>query len=265
MRRLLIRPGAIGDCLLSFPALQYLVTDETEIWIPTPLVPLVSFGKRVRSIASTGLNLFGIADDSAVREALGSFDEIVSWYGANRPDFREPLQSLGPRCRFHAALPPPENHLHATDFFASQVGAPLGLQPRVYATPSSARGTVVLHPFSGSARKNWPLARFQALAARMPLPVEWLVGPEESLSGATCIPDLQDLAAWIAGARAYVGNDSGITHLAAAIGVPTLALFGPTDPAIWSPRGTRASWLRSDPLGNLDPERVLSALGPWLT
>jgi ADP-heptose:LPS heptosyltransferase len=51
------------------------------------------------------------------------------------------------------------------------------------------------------------------------------------------IDDLYELARWLAQARLFVGNDSGITHLAAAVGTPVLALFGPTDPAVWAPRG----------------------------
>jgi ADP-heptose:LPS heptosyltransferase len=70
------------------------------------------------------------------------------------------------------------------------------------------------------------------------LTVRWCAGPNDPpLAGAVRIDDLYRLACWISQARLYVGNDSGITHLAAATGVPVLALFGPTDPAVWAPRG----------------------------
>jgi ADP-heptose:LPS heptosyltransferase len=48
---------------------------------------------------------------------------------------------------------------------------------------------------------------------------------------------LRLLAAVLSKCGAYVGNDSGVTHLAAATGIPTLAIFGPTDPAVWAPLG----------------------------
>jgi ADP-heptose:LPS heptosyltransferase len=68
--------------------------------------------------------------------------------------------------------------------------------------------------------------------------VEWCRGPEDpELAGAVVIEDLYQLACHLAQASLYVGNDSGITHLAAAVGTPVLALFGPTDPAVWAPRG----------------------------
>ena len=98
----------------------------------------------------------------------------------------------------------------------------------------------VIHPFSGSARKNWPLERFRALAEKMQrvMPVRWCAGEDDPpLAGAVRIDDLYELACWLAKARVYIGNDSGITHLAAAVGTPVLALFGPTDPEVWAPRG----------------------------
>jgi heptosyltransferase III len=70
------------------------------------------------------------------------------------------------------------------------------------------------------------------------MPVKWCAGEEDPpLHGAVRIDDLYELACWLAKARLYIGNDSGITHLAAAVGTPVLALFGPTDPEVWAPRG----------------------------
>ena len=68
--------------------------------------------------------------------------------------------------------------------------------------------------------------------------VHWCCGPEDpQLDGAVRIENLYELACWLARARLYIGNDSGITHLAAAVGTPVLALFGPTDARVWAPRG----------------------------
>lgn len=242
MNRLLIRPGAIGDCILSLPALRHLATGETEIWAPSAVLPLIQFGRRTRSIAATGIDLVGI-QNHAMPE-FDRFDEIVSWYGSNRPEFRSALATTGIPCVFHPALPEPETTVHATDFFAQQVGAPLGAIPRIDPGIVERRASVVIHPFSGSLRKNWPLASFEAVARHLPLAVEWTAGPEETLTQATRFENLFDLARWLAGARVYLGNDSGITHLAAAIGVPVIALFGPTSPDIWAPRGGNVRVLR---------------------
>lgn len=261
MRRLLIRPGAIGDCILSFPALRHLRTEYTELWIPSPLVPLVSFMDAVRPLGSTGLDLVGVGDleiASLLKERLQTFDAIVSWYGANRPSFRDALTGLGVPCEFHAALPPANFPGHAGDFFAAQVGAPPGLAPRIDIQPLPPRGTVVIHPFSGSLRKNWPLGSYAELARFLPLKTEWVCGPEEQLQDAVRFDNLAELAAWMAAARLYVGNDSGITHLAAAAGVAVIAIFGPSSPDTWAPRGKNVTVLHADPLEALDVRDVLA-------
>jgi ADP-heptose:LPS heptosyltransferase len=126
----------------------------------------------------------------------------------------------------------------------------MGLIPRLQVEAVKSRGTVVLHPFSGSARKNWPLEGYRELAKLLPGPIEWLAGPEEQLAGAVRIENLGELALWLTGARAYVGNDSGITHLAAAVGVPTVAIFGPTEPTVWCPRGETVKMVRVSAAGS---------------
>ncbi|OGP69349.1 MAG: hypothetical protein A2170_01520 [Deltaproteobacteria bacterium RBG_13_53_10] len=55
---------------------------------------------------------------------------------------------------------------------------------------------------------------------------------------------LLELASVIDGSRLFVGNDSGITHMAAALGVSTVAIFGPSDPKVWSPRGKKVVLVR---------------------
>ena len=245
MRRLVIRPGAIGDFIVSLPALECLKTDYLEVWTSAANAPLVCFAERVCALSNTGLDLLGIEDAPAgLLDRLGRFDSIISWYGANRPEFRGLVAGLGLPFTFLTALPPDGAGVHATDFYLAQVrdlaccesdGA-----PRIRCEVK--RGNyAVIHPFSGSLRKNWPLERFRALARQLEraMPVRWCAGREDPPldEPVTRIDDLYELAQWLAGARLYIGNDSGITHLAAAVGTPVLALFGPTDPAVWAPRG----------------------------
>src|SRR5438552_9965419 len=104
MRRLVIRPGAIGDCIVSLPALEFLRTDYLEVWTSSAIVPLVRLASHVRSIASTGLDLAGVTEAPArLLETLRTFDSIVSWYGANRPEFQEAVSDLP--FTFYPALP----------------------------------------------------------------------------------------------------------------------------------------------------------------
>lgn len=236
MRRLLIRPGAIGDFIVSLPALEALRADYTEVWCAEQNVPLAKFADRAVSLGSSGLNRLGLlpADDVVAR--LRTFDSIISWSSTGR----EELVRLGLPAIFLPALPP--QGIHATTWYnqqARQLGAdsitwkpsiPCPVQPRTFA---------VVHPFASSLHKRAPLELFRQYAKRLAeqMPVHWLAGPEEDLPGATRIPNLYDLACWLARARVFVGNDSGISHLAAAVGTPTLALFPATEPREWSPRG----------------------------
>jgi heptosyltransferase-3 len=261
VRRLIIRPGAIGDLIVSLPALESLKTDYLEVWVAGPNVPLVRFADRVRSIASTGLDLVGVTEPPGhLVETLRGFDSIVSWYGANRPEFRELVDSLGLPFTFYRALPAELGTQHATDFYLEQVGAPPGAIPAIDCSinhgPAARENFAVIHPFSGSPRKNWPLEKFRLLARGLErtMAVRWCAGREDPpIEGAVFLDDLYALARWLAKAGLYIGNDSGITHLAAAVGTPVLALFGPTDPAVWAPRGAHvrvARWTCSDVVGS---------------
>src|SRR3954447_2066456 len=105
MRRLVIRPGAIGDLIVSLPALECLRTGYFEVWTTARNVPLVRFADRVRAIGSTGLDLLAVTDPpQGLIEALIGFDSIISWYGANRPEFRELVREMALPFTFFPAL-----------------------------------------------------------------------------------------------------------------------------------------------------------------
>jgi len=258
--RLIIRPGGIGDCILSLPAIDHLRTESTEIWVPSALLPLIS--GPARAIASTGIDLLGlpgVEPPAGLIAKLRSFDSIVSWYGANRAEFREHVSALGLPFQFLDALPDPNAKIHAADFFLTQVGG-VGLAvPRIDCKRSARGDFAAIHPFSGSARKNWPLCRFRELAAQLALPVQWCAGPDEPLEDAVRFDNLHTLGSCLAGAALYVGNDSGITHLAAAVGTPVVAIFGPTNPAVWAPRGERVSVVIGASLDEISVDEVLEA------
>ncbi|HEY3839700.1 MAG TPA: glycosyltransferase family 9 protein [Bryobacteraceae bacterium] len=256
-RRLIIRPGAIGDFIVSIPALLHLRAPYTEVWAATANLPLAGFGDCRRSIVSAGLDRVGLTNAEDVMERLAGFDSIVSWYGANRPEFRELVAKAGLPFEFHPALPPAGTGVHAVDYYCSQVGAEMGGVPRVEVGRVERHGRLVVHPFASNQAKRWPGGiGFQVQG----VPVVRLRGPEERLKSALHIPDLMNLARFLAGARAYVGNDSGITHLAAAVGAPTVALFGPSDPAVWGPRGPAVRIIRAERMGDILPEQVIDAL-----
>lgn len=239
MRRLVIRPGAIGDCIVSLPAIEHL--EPSEIWAPAQNLPLVRHIAPAVALSLTGLDLLeldGQSDMAAQR--LQRFDEIISWYGSAREEFRDVVTQLP--FRFFPALPGNEGSEHSVDFYAKQVGLAPGAIPCL-PWRAEKKGFVVIHPFSGSRKKNWPLEQFREAARSLPLPGEWCAGPEEVLDEARRFDDLGALGEWLATAALFIGNDSGISHLAAACGVPTVAVFTETNPAVWAPRGEKVTVL----------------------
>jgi len=251
IRRLLIRPGAIGDFILSLPALETLRADYTEIWCAEANIPLAFCADRVRSIVSAGLDRLGLLPADDLIERLRGFDSIVSWYGANRPEFRKLVGSLGLPFTFLPALPK-DGMMHAVEFYNAQVSELTGKRasrfPRI-PVPRANREFAAIHPFASSVAKRAPLSLFRRIAETLGerMPVRWLRGPEEAPPAdipAEIIPDLYELGKFLAGARIFVGNDSGVTHLAAAVGTPVVALFRTTDPRVWGPRGVSVDVVR---------------------
>jgi heptosyltransferase-3 len=116
----------------------------------------------------------------------------------------------------------------------------------VAAAPEAARRGVAIAFGSGSARKNWPRERFREVARRLAQlgeEVRWICGPAEERESSLAddrtwrnLP-LTELAERLSRCRLYLGNDSGVTHLASAAGCPVVALFGASDHRIWAPRG----------------------------
>jgi ADP-heptose:LPS heptosyltransferase len=134
-------------------------------------------------------------------------------------------------------------------------------------TEAEKSRAIVIHPGSGSKKKIWPLDRFLELiryfqrhsSSRIIVVLGPAEGPEvqkalgemesESRSTAPLLVKgltLIELASVMEGSHLFIGNDSGITHMAAALGIPTIAIFGPSDHKTWSPRGERVFVVRKE-------------------
>jgi len=154
---------------------------------------------------------------------------------------------------------------------------------------------LAIHPGSGNPAKNWSPSHFAGVAdwAAGRARVLLISGPAQDgveevrgvLKKATPLIarnlSLLQLAAVLRRCTAYLGNDSGITHLASSLGLATVALFGPTDPEVWGPRGSFVRIMRGkkpDPSlisesrsnryvprpMNLEPAEVIEVLTPLL-
>ncbi|MGH7152096.1 MAG: glycosyltransferase family 9 protein, partial [Planctomycetota bacterium] len=133
---------------------------------------------------------------------------------------------------------------------------------------------LAVHPGSGSPRKNWPADRFAEVATRFvertrgrvllvagyadDAPREDFLrafGGSDSLLEARSRP-LPELASLLGCSSVYLGNDSGVTHLAASVGAPTLALFGTGSAPMFRPTGKRVRVLGGKDLRSLPPSLV---------
>lgn len=117
----------------------------------------------------------------------------------------------------------------------------------------SSEKIVVIQPGGGGLDKCWHLDNFLAVAKELGyqgMEVVFLLGPAEldrlsdetikNITGvAKCLTDLSlnQVLGLLSCADTYIGNDSGITHLAAGLGIRTIAVFGPTDPVVYRPIG----------------------------
>ncbi|MBI3978476.1 MAG: glycosyltransferase family 9 protein [Chloroflexi bacterium] len=320
-RILVIRLGAIGDMVITLPALQALRRSFSDAWIdlvanPIPASFVVGRGLVDRFAPYDVAVAAGIDSGRSPNEqcaggnraGAGScqadhYDLAVLWVGDPRAALLGRLAELRWR---HAVVCDPLGQaaggpLHAADRLLASIGAmdrspapaqPAEAGPAPSVTPAaiprffpthaerveargvlnrlglapgvSGRRLIAIHPGSGGARKNWPAERFAAVAdalLRRGESVLIVAGPadgeavgqverrlwqwrrSDQLAQIPLLP-LPVLAATLEQADAYLGNDSGVSHLAAAAGTPTVAIFGPTDPAIWAPRGRRVRVLR---------------------
>jgi heptosyltransferase-2 len=298
-RVLLVRAGALGDLLLLRPAIAALQRAGRTVGLMAPSGPAAALvgtgeGDVVESLPSESVRFAGLfadgrLDDAGAAERLRSYDVAVAY--TRDAALARSLGRLVPAVLQQDPAPPP-NGGHAGEWLASCLPA-IGVSAASIAVPlltpseeDQARahtiaadlpsGFLAIHPGSGSAAKNWPAARFASLARACGGPRFLLVrGPADddatreldTLPGARLARDLplRVLAALLARAGAYVGNDSGVTHLAAAGGAPTIALFGPTDPALWAPLGPRTFVLRADRMDGIAVEDVADAVRECVT
>ncbi|MFI5273386.1 MAG: glycosyltransferase family 9 protein [Ktedonobacterales bacterium] len=295
---MLIRPGALGDTLLTLPALALLrrerpaahVTlvaraDALPLARATGLADVVadfaapawsalfaatppSGGSAADTIRGTTALAWLTDGDGTVARALAQLGARSVLIAPGRPAAAEPehmalllARALAPlgigvpeTARALAAAMPLLRADAADERAANAVWGRLGL---------GARPVVALHAGSGGAAKCWPARHYVALVTLIasggaePLLIE---GPADAAATASVLRAASEqgivvprarnltvgtLAALLRRCGAYVGNDSGVTHLAALAGVPALALFGPSDPRVWAPLGPRVRVLRS--------------------
>jgi heptosyltransferase-3 len=283
-RVLLVRGGAVGDLLLLRRAIASLRAVGTTIGLLAPPAAEVLQGEGPAEVQEwipwdhpdlTRLFAGEPSLPESLADSLRSYDAAVAY--TRNEDFVSSLRAFVPTV---LSLDPTRLSpgLHASVAFTAPCLALGGSQlvelPVLRPRPQDDEAILpflqrlpphflAVHPGSGSPRKNWPATRFAELVRDLTGDSPFLVvkGPadETAVGGllgrrsavvASGLP-LRVLGALLSRAGLYVGNDSGVSHLAAASGAPTFALFGPTPPDVWAPIGPRVACLQV-PDGVLD-------------
>ena len=293
---LIIHQGALGDLMLSLPALYSLRLFFDKVpWTvagnPATLELLHTRFYAGEMISSTGREWSGLYMDGgtipeAFRLTLSSFQKVFIFSKDSSQIFINGLKRAGLKAIFHLPSFPDERSGQTIEVLQknclSRWGIPWVERDQVLfpsredlsrareklfhlgLNPEGGDRLWAIHPGSGSPHKNWPINRFLEVADKLsggnkikPL---FLLGPVEKeiqppmvrLIKSLGVPLLTDLALPELSGILYtcaglLGNDSGVSHLAAALGKPAVVLFGPTDPLLWRPKGKRVKILSPSP------------------
>jgi heptosyltransferase III len=278
-----IRLRSLGDCVLTTPGLALLKQARPD------LVLGVSVEDRFRSVFDGNPAVQAILPPSwqvvrAWRPTL-----CVNLHGGSRSQWITALSGARWRVGFsHHSLTLAYNvtigraqdilgvkrTVHTAEHLASvffALGVPVADVPRadLYAGPSPVGGRyAVLHPFASGLDKQWPADRFCEVARYLKLwninPL-FLAGPGDDATPfnphSVFRGTLEEAKRVVSQSIAFIGNDSGPAHMAAAFGLPCVVLFGNSNPAIWGPWRTEAEVVSApEGISNVSVSRVIAAL-----
>lgn len=276
---LIFHQGALGDFVLTFPALLRLKKHFT----PIDAVCKPQLGELAKGLglienwfsqdAARFASFFSDSIDTDVINLLNTYGEIILF------SFSKDLAQSINQIRHHkvhriSPRPNPTDNIHVAvhllknlarcgliaidnDLNSSEQSL-LYMGQRVFNDTLHSR-KVLLHPGAGSKKKMWPITNFLQVERRLEsdgYTPEYIMGPaDEFLKGElraagalqTVVHTPENLAALITlmkTAGGYIGNDSGVSHLVAYLGLPTVAVFGPSDPGMWRPIGPRVQIVR---------------------
>jgi heptosyltransferase-3 len=311
MRIIIIRPGAIGDTLLTLPAIEKLrkhyEDPEHPVYPERPHITFVGNAAVLPLLLASGLvdetynydevrwsSLFstnGIRN-ATLRNMLRQADRVICLLRDSDGIVMRNLSAAGVhRLTIAPGRPEEGKSPHEASYLASTMGVrffederftlrlnvpPLNVSPQ----KPGQRRAIAIHPGSGGAQKCWPPASFAAVITRLwehGTPITLLSGPADAQrlqevlhhlpadihSKTLTILDnlpLLEVARHLLSCSRYLGNDAGITHLAAMLGIPTLALFGPSNPAIWHPIGRYVEVIADPDLEHLSVHSVIERM-----
>ena len=276
---LVIHHGALGDVVSTFPALLRL----KKLYGSLSIICQSSIGQLSQELnivdkwfpleAAAFATLYGGHIDPMVKNNLLSYQKIVLF--SRSIPLEKTLLSISNEVYRIKPRPDLGQKIHVTQHILSKLvrfrllealdkDTHMMLFSSVYSDRRNLQynpSKIIIHPGSGSRKKCWPISNFVKVALSMAAngkQPEFIFGPAEydlyerflklDTVNATVhkIEQLTELAGLIKTGGGFIGNDSGVSHLAAFIGLPTVAVFGPSDPEIWKPMGRAVTVVRPD-------------------
>ena len=301
---LVIRGGAIGDFVLTLPAIRLLREN-----FPSACIEILGYKHiialaegRYYAEASYSIEYAALAGffvpggelASDLVDYFAGFQQVISYLYDPDEFFEQNVRRCGVK-NYLAASPKVETGGHA----ANQLALPLQSlalyledpAAQLYPNPEDReiaarffegiQGPVIaLHPGSGSVRKNWPIQSWQILGENLASldlqPTLLIIGGEADYASLALLQDswkglplcwakdlpLVHLAAILERCTLFIGHDSGISHIAAAVGTSCILMFGETDPTVWGPANSNVKIVRAPEgdLGQLEVETVFRAV-----
>ena len=308
MTALIIHPGALGDVITAFPAFIHLKQRFQNIHIICQhqigkIVCSLGLAQQTYPIESARFAALFSDESSDILSFSETHEKNTNFFNPYEhvqlfsfsktlcqsisQQTHVPVNQIDPR-------PHPDEKFQVSRYLLNKLNEimflPKDFPKEVYEdkrNPAYTRGKVLIHPGSGSRRKNWPLDRFICLYESLQaqdLSTAFILGPAEhdlikNIGNSFHLnspESVDDLLSVLKSSEALIGNDSGVAHLAGYIGLSTTVIFGPSDPKRWLPTGRQVNSVTADEIActpcfeyqsipdcgyeclmSIDPEKVL--------
>jgi ADP-heptose:LPS heptosyltransferase len=277
---LVIHHGALGDVVSTFPALLRL----KKLYGSIAIICQSSIGQLAREFdivdkwfpleAAAFATLYSSHIDPIVKNILLSYRKIILF--SHSHPLEQTLYSILENDVYRIPPRPDlDQKIHVTQHILSNLvryklleesdkDTCMTLSLSICSdrrTPQYEPSKIIIHPGSGSRKKCWPISNFVKVVSSMDASgkrPEFIFGPAEYdlydilhqskrlNANVHKIEKLTELTGLLKTGGGFIGNDSGVSHLSAFIGLPTVAVFGPSDPTTWKPMGRAVKVVRPD-------------------
>ncbi len=259
---LVIRPGSLGDTVATIPVLLSLKKNSFNVYLIGN--EKVNGYLQQKKIINAGIgfsdarlvSFFSEKKNIIIPNFPLEFDLIFCYIEKDEIFSQNLISSFGNRVMFHSVPEIPECNI--TEFLLKPLKK-IGLKTFYPEIRSKNGSKFFIHPGSGSKKKNWPAENFLKVFNTIQKYCECKIilgecemsdfnfWAEQAGKQNLIVPDdLMQLARILETGSYFIGNDSGVSHLSAFLGLHTFIIFGPTDPEIWAPVGENVVAIKSD-------------------